>query len=141
MPCRSPRRDVRVRRDVPQRDRPVESDGTFRELVRTAAHDARWSAFLTSLQFSTHGAEHQDPETENLAREVAAMTGETKTGAIAHRCASGRATDASAPGGNRERALRALPNRRSGPRCHPGPGTRAEHEEQDAILGYEPRRK
>jgi antitoxin VapB len=85
----------------------------------------------------------KDPETENLAREVAAMTGETKTGAIrtSLRERKERLT-LQHPAGDRERALRALLEQEIWPSLPPGtrghaPSTR----EQDAILGYEPRRK
>jgi antitoxin VapB len=86
----------------------------------------------------------KDAETERLAREVAAMTGESKTGAIrtALRERRQRLELAGQAAGDRERALRAwlegsvwrsLP---PGARGH-APG----REEQDALLGYaEPER-
>jgi antitoxin VapB len=82
----------------------------------------------------------KDPETERLATEVAALTGESKTGAIRtalrqrkERIALERAT------GDREQALRRLLEEEiwpSLPRALLGRAPSAE--EQDAILGYGP---
>ena len=81
----------------------------------------------------------KDAETERLAREVAAMTGESKTGAIrtSLRERKERLT-LQRPSGNRERALRALleqeiwPSLPEGMRGHAPTPT-----EQEEILGYD----
>jgi antitoxin VapB len=82
----------------------------------------------------------KDPETERLAREVAAMTGESKTGAIRsalrerkQRLALER-TD-----GDRERVLRALLEDEVWPALPADQLGRAPTaDEQDEILGYAP---
>ena len=83
----------------------------------------------------------KDPETERLAREVASITGESKTGAIRTSLRERKERLAlQHPAGDRERALRTLleqeiwPSLPRGMRGHaPTPS------EQDEILGYEPR--
>jgi antitoxin VapB len=82
----------------------------------------------------------KDPETERLATEVAALTGESKTGAIrtALRQRKERITLERATG-DREQALRRLLEEEiwpSLPRALLGRAPSAE--EQDAILGYGP---
>lgn len=82
----------------------------------------------------------KDPETERLAKEVATLTGESKTAAIRTalrerkaRLALERAT------GDRERALRGLLEEEVWPALPPASRGRApSREEQDAVLGYGP---
>ena len=81
----------------------------------------------------------KDPETERLARDVAALTGESKTGAIRtalrerrDRLVLQRAT------GDRERALRTLLEDEIWPSLPPEMlGHAPSAEEQDEILGYD----
>ena len=83
----------------------------------------------------------KDPATEQLAREVAAITGESKTGAIrtSLRERKERLT-LQHPAGDRERTLRSLLEREIWPSLPPGMRGRAPSlSEQDEILGYEPR--
>jgi len=83
----------------------------------------------------------KDPETEQLAREVAAITGESKTGAIrtALRERKGRLALQHAAG-DREQALRALLETEICPSLPPGTmGQAPSPEEQDEILGYDRR--
>jgi antitoxin VapB len=80
----------------------------------------------------------KDPETERLAREIAALTGESKTGAIRTalrerklRLAMQRAT------ADRERALCTLLEEEIWPAIPPEfLGRAPSPEEQDEILGY-----
>jgi antitoxin VapB len=81
----------------------------------------------------------KDAATEQLAREVAAMTGESKTGAIrtSLRERKERLT-LQHPTGDRERALRDLLEREIWPSLPPGMrGHGPSPSEQDEILGYE----
>ncbi len=81
----------------------------------------------------------KDAVTEHLAQEVAAITGESKTGAIrtALRERKERLT-LEHPAGNRERALRSLLEREIWPSLPPGMrGHAPDPREQDEILGYE----
>jgi antitoxin VapB len=80
----------------------------------------------------------KDPETERLAREVAAMTGESKTGAIrnALRERKERLVVQHAAG-DRERVLRTLLEREVWPSLSPELlGSAPTAEEQDEFLGY-----
>jgi antitoxin VapB len=83
----------------------------------------------------------KDPETEQLAREVAAITGESKTGAI--RTALRERKERLAlqhPRGDREGRLRSLLEQEIWPSLPPGMrGHAPSPTEQDEILGYEPR--
>jgi antitoxin VapB len=80
----------------------------------------------------------KDDETERLAREVAALTGESKTGAIRNALRERRerlALQSSA--GDRERALRALLAEEVWPVLPADMiGHAPTQDEQDAILGY-----
>jgi antitoxin VapB len=81
----------------------------------------------------------KDAETERLAREVAAMTGDSKTGAIrtALRERRQRLELAGPAEGDRERALMAWLE--GSVWCELPPGARGHaptHEEQEALLGY-----
>jgi antitoxin VapB len=82
----------------------------------------------------------KDPETERLATEVAAMTGESKTGAVRTALRERRerlALEHSV--GDREHALRILLETEIWPSLPDGMhGHGPSEEEQDAILGYEP---
>jgi antitoxin VapB len=83
----------------------------------------------------------KDAATEQLAREVAAITGESKTGAIrtSLRERKERLTLQHAAG-DRERALRSLLEREIWPSLPAGMRGRAPSpSEQDEILGYEAR--
>ena len=82
----------------------------------------------------------KDPETERLAHEVAAITGESKTGAIRTALRERRERLAlSGAGGDREQTLRALLEDEIWPNLPPDSVGRApSREEQDAILGYGP---
>ena len=82
----------------------------------------------------------KDPETEKLAREVAALTGESKTGAIRTSLRERRARLAlQRPGEDREQALRALLEQKIWPALPPGMrGQAPSASEQDELLGYEP---
>jgi antitoxin VapB len=80
----------------------------------------------------------KDPETERLAREVAALTGESKTGAIRTSLRERRARLAlQRPADNREQALRALLEQKIWPGLPPGArGHAPSASEQDELLGY-----
>lgn len=81
----------------------------------------------------------KDAETERLAREVAAMTGESKTGAIrtALRERRQRLELAGPADGDRERALRAWLEDSVWRALPPGArGHAPAREEQEALLGY-----
>ena len=83
----------------------------------------------------------KDAVTEQLAREVAAITGESKTGAIrtSLRERKERLT-LQHPTGDRERELRSLLEREIWPSLPPGVrGHAPSTSEQDEILGYEAR--
>lgn len=83
----------------------------------------------------------KDAETERLARGVAALTGETKTGAIRtslRECKQRLALQHAA--GDREGAMRALLEQEIWPSLPPEMrGHAPSPSEQDAILGYESR--
>ena len=87
------------------------------------------------------GLNIKDPATEQLAREVAAMTGETKTGAIRTSLRERKERLAlQHPSGDRERALSALLEREIWPSLPPGMrGHAPSPGEQEEILGYEAR--
>ena len=80
----------------------------------------------------------KDPETERLAREVAAMTGESKTGAIRTALRERRERLAlQHAGGDREQALRGLLEAQIWPSLPPEMlGHAPTPEEQEEILGY-----
>ncbi|MDQ6771702.1 MAG: type II toxin-antitoxin system VapB family antitoxin [Candidatus Dormibacteraeota bacterium] len=80
----------------------------------------------------------KDPETERLAREVAALTGESKTGAIRVALRERRARLAlQGVAGDREKALRALLEEEIWPALPEEMIGRAPSaSEQEAILGY-----
>ena len=82
----------------------------------------------------------KDEETERLAREVAAMTGESKTGAIRTALRERRERLALQGGaGDRERALRTFLEEEVWPVVPTEMIGRAPSaQEQDAILGYGP---
>jgi antitoxin VapB len=82
----------------------------------------------------------KDEETERLAREVAALTGESKTGAIRNALRERRQRLAlQRAAGDRERALRALLEEEIWPVIPAGMlGRGPSREEQEAILGYGP---
>jgi antitoxin VapB len=83
----------------------------------------------------------KDPETERLAREVAALTGESKTGAIRTSLRERKARLAmQRPANDREQAIRTLLEQKVWPALPPGVrGHAPSPREQDEILGYEPR--
>jgi antitoxin VapB len=80
----------------------------------------------------------KDPETERLAREVAAMTGESKTGAV--RVALRERKERLAlqhAAGDRKEALTSLLEGEIWPSLPPGMlGSAPSPDEQDEILGY-----
>jgi antitoxin VapB len=80
----------------------------------------------------------KDPETEQLASEVAKMTGESKTGAIRNALRERRQRLAlQQAGGDREQLLRALLEEEIWPSLPPEMlGQAPSAEEQEAILGY-----
>jgi antitoxin VapB len=80
----------------------------------------------------------KDDETERLAKEVAALTGETKTGAIRNALRERRERLVlQRAAGDRERALRTLLEEEIWPALPAGMvGRGPSPEEQDAILGY-----
>jgi antitoxin VapB len=82
----------------------------------------------------------KDEETERLAREVAALTGESKTGAIRTALRERRERLAlQRTAGDRERALRTLLEEEIWPALPADAIGRAPSaEEQEAILGYGP---
>ena len=82
----------------------------------------------------------KDPETERLANEVSALTGESKTGAIRTSLRERKARLLlQHPGTDREQAMRALLEREIWPALPPGAlGHAPSQEEQDIMLGYEP---
>jgi antitoxin VapB len=82
----------------------------------------------------------KDAETERLAAEVAAITGESKTGAIRTALRERRERlRLQRSAGDRERALRAYLEEEVWPSLPPDVRGRApSQEEQDAILGYGP---
>lgn len=82
----------------------------------------------------------KDDETERLANEIAALTGESKTGAIRTALRERRERLAlQRTAGDRERALRALLAAEIWPVLPTGMvGHAPSAEEQDAILGYGP---
>jgi len=82
----------------------------------------------------------KDEETERLAREVAALTGESKTGAIRNALRERRQRLAlQRTVGDRERALRALLEEEIWPALPAEMlGRGPSREEQEAILGYGP---
>ncbi len=81
----------------------------------------------------------KDTETERLAREVAALTGESKTGAIRTSLRERKARLALRhPTGDREQAVRTLLEQKVWPALPPGArGHAPSSSEQDEILGYE----
>ena len=83
----------------------------------------------------------KDAVTEQLAREVAAMTGESKTGAIRNALRERKERlILRQPTGDRERALRDLLEREIWPSLPPGVrGHGPSPSEQDEILGYDAR--
>jgi len=83
----------------------------------------------------------KDTETERLAREVAALTGESKTGAIRTSLRERKARLAmQRPAADREQALRTLLERKVWPALPSGVrGHAPSPSEQDELLGYEPR--
>jgi antitoxin VapB len=82
----------------------------------------------------------KDDETERLAKEIAALTGESKTGAIRTALRERRERLAlQRTAGDRERALRALLVEEVWPLLSTSMiGHAPSAEEQDAILGYGP---
>jgi antitoxin VapB len=82
----------------------------------------------------------KDDETERLAKEIAALTGESKTGAIRTALRERRERLAlQRTAGDRERALRALLAEEIWPLLPTSTvGQAPSAEEQDAILGYGP---
>ena len=82
----------------------------------------------------------KDDETERLAGEIAALTGETKTGAIRNALRERRERLAlQRTAGDRERALRALLEEEIWPQIpRDAVGRAPSAEEQEAILGYGP---
>jgi antitoxin VapB len=82
----------------------------------------------------------KDGETERLAKEIAALTGESKTGAIRTALRERRERLAlQRTAGDRERALRALLAEEIWPVLPTSTvGHAPSAEEQDAILGYGP---
>jgi antitoxin VapB len=82
----------------------------------------------------------KDEETERLAGEIAALTGETKTGAIRNALRERRERLAlQRAAGDRERALRALLEEEIWPQLPAEAIGRAPSaEEQETILGYGP---
>ena len=82
----------------------------------------------------------KDDETERLAREIAGLTGESKTGAIRTALRERRARLAlERTAGDRERALRALLEGEIWPRLPAEMlGRPPSAAEQDEILGYGP---
>ena len=82
----------------------------------------------------------KDPETERLAAEVAALTGDTKTGAVrmALRERKARIMLAQSGRGRAERIMRML-QERVWPQLPDGVrGSTLTREQEDAILGYGP---
>lgn len=88
---------------------------------------------------STMALNIKDPEAERLAREVAELTGESKTGAIRTALRERRQRLVlQRAGGDREQALRRLLKDEIWPSLPAGPLGRAPSaDEQDAILGYD----
>jgi antitoxin VapB len=82
----------------------------------------------------------KDEETERLAGEIAALTGETKTGAVRNALRERRERLAlQHAAGDRERALEALLEEEIWPKIAADAIGRAPSaEEQEAILGYGP---
>jgi antitoxin VapB len=82
----------------------------------------------------------KDDETERLAKEIAALTGESKTGAIRTALRERRERLAlQRTAADRERALRTLLAEEIWPALSPSVvGHAPSVEEQDAILGYGP---
>jgi antitoxin VapB len=82
----------------------------------------------------------KDDETERLAKEIAALTGESKTGAIRTALRERRERLAlQRTAGDRERALRALLAEEIWPLLPTSTvGHAPSAEEQDAVLGYGP---
>ncbi len=80
----------------------------------------------------------KDPRTEQLAREVASMTGESKTGAIRAALQERKARlEISSPTASRERALRVWLNDSVWQRLPDGiRGHAPTQAEQDELLGY-----
>jgi antitoxin VapB len=80
----------------------------------------------------------KDPVTERLAAEVAALTGETKTGAVRTALRERKERlELRTPGADREHALRLMLEQEIWPSLPPELDGRApDREEQDAILGY-----
>ncbi len=81
----------------------------------------------------------KDPETERLAREVAGITGESKTGAIRTALRERKARlDLAVGHGDRARALRSWLESELWPSLPDGVrGQAPTQAEQDAILGYD----
>jgi len=82
----------------------------------------------------------KDDETERLAKEIAALTGESKTGAIRNALRERRERLAlQRTAGDRERALRVLLEEEIWPKIPTEMiGHGLSQAEQDAILGYGP---
>ena len=80
----------------------------------------------------------KDPETERLASEVAALTGESKTGAVRTALRERRERlELQRAVGDRQAAIRALLEREVWPSLPAGAFGRAPSQaEQDEILGY-----
>jgi antitoxin VapB len=96
---------------------------------------------ITPFRYSSTVALNiKDPEAEQLAREVAAMTGESKTGAIRTALRERKERLAlQTAGADREQSLRALLENEIWPSLPLGAAGRAPSpDEQDDILGYGP---
>lgn len=82
----------------------------------------------------------KDPQTEQLARDVAALTGESLTGAVRIALIERKTRLVLARGASdRQRRLMALLEERVWPELPPGVrGTTLTRAQEDAILGYGP---
>jgi antitoxin VapB len=82
----------------------------------------------------------KDPQTEQLAREVAALTGDSLTGAVRVALVERKTRLVLARGdGDRKRRLMALLEGRVWPELPPGVrGTTLTRAEEDTVLGYGP---
>lgn len=118
--------------------RPHEADlGAERRVAGDAGHQRLPPTSTILVQFYQVGLNIKDPETEQLAAEIATLTGESKTGAIrtALRERKQRLGLAGAAP-NREQALRELAEELWSELPPELRGHAPSRDEQDGILGY-----